>query len=122
MLPSGKEVEVVSFEGSKAFETNPLYPLEHCHRCKQDLCYPTAWAEIEDDQWQLWLRCPNCENCPKITATHEEVERYDEILNQGTDALIDQTEQLSQHNFACWADDFIEAINNDAIWPEDFQI
>jgi hypothetical protein len=73
VLPSGKTIEVVSFEevaeqlaapaAEEAIEQTaaPAEGLHVCLDCDSRLVYPTDWEEEGPDKWYVDLHCPNCD-------------------------------------------------------------
>ena len=138
ILPSGKAVEIVYFDADtrheddektvrQAFDlsgpaTHVPAPrsLECCPSCTSDLVYPLDWHEAEGDRWELELRCPNCEWTHRDVYDQETVERFDCILNEGTDAVIGTLEEVARDNMADEIDRFVAALESDAILPFDF--
>ncbi len=121
ILPSGKSVEIVYFHAEDSLlQQEELVRLEICPECDCDLVYPVSWRETEDDCWEIELRCPNCEWRERSIFRHSDVERFDEVLNRGTDRLIDDLEQVSRANMEADIDRFVQALGEDAITPFDF--
>jgi hypothetical protein len=121
ILPSGKSVEIVYFHAEDALlEDVGEVNLEICPECNCDLVYPVSWRETEDDCWEIELRCPNCEWAERGIWRHTDVERFDEVLNRGTDRLIDDLETLTKANMEADIDRFVRALDSDAIQPMDF--
>lgn len=121
ILPSGKSVEIVYFhaeEGVLHDETD--VHLEVCPECTGSLVYPVSWKETEEDCWEIDLRCPNCEWSERGVYRHSDVERFDEVLNRGTDRLIDDLEHLTKANMEADIETFIDALHSDQITPFDF--
>src|SRR3954470_7364130 len=77
VLPSGKTIEIVYFsDAPKATDSvadpateaaapdQPQAPAEELHvcpACESSLVHPTDWDQVGDSEWNLSLRCPNCE-------------------------------------------------------------
>lgn len=122
ILPSGKSVEIVYFHAEDALapDEDTAVDLECCPECDSDLVFPVSWRETEDDCWEIELRCPNCEFAERGIYRHTDVERFDEVLNRGTDHLIDDLEQLTRANMEADIDRFVDALASDAITPFDF--
>jgi hypothetical protein len=122
ILPSGKSVEIVYFHAEDAAveEDSGAANLESCPECASGLVYPVSWRETEGDCWEIELRCPNCEWEERGIYRHVDVERFDEVLNRGTDRLIDDLEHLTKANMEADIDRFVEALRTDAIMPMDF--
>jgi hypothetical protein len=125
-LPSGRSIEVVYFEPLAA--ANAAGPLrgEHvdelhvCPECDRDLVYPVDWAEASMTHWEVELRCPNCEWTEVGTYDQATVDRFDEVLDNGTEALVRDLRRLVQANMEDEAERFAQALAADAILPEDF--
>lgn len=119
-LPSGKIIEVASFEPDEAEATQPA-ELHICPECNSGLVYPTAWEEV--DRWSNWgvsLRCPNCEWTTTGTFAEEPIQRFNEELDRGTEALVSVLRELVQENLEDDFERFIAALNAEYILPEDF--
>ena len=122
ILPSGKSVEIVYFHAEDTLleADDAALNLESCPECTSELVYPVSWRETEGDCWEIELRCPNCEWEERGIYRHGDVERFDEVLNKGTDRLIDDLEHLTKANMQADIDRFVEALQTDAIMPMDF--
>src|SRR4051794_33954407 len=89
VLPSGKTIEVVSFEdfpelrGSS--ETAPARAdgLHVCTACDSKLVYPTDWEEEGGDKWYVELHCPNCDWTGSGVFDQELLDEFDEELDRG---------------------------------------
>jgi len=133
VLPSGKTIEVVYFE-DQAAGTAPLaapapaapahddhvQDLHVCGSCHSNLVYPTEWEEAGATHWEVTLRCPNCEWAGTGIFEQELVERFDEELDRGTEALVRDLKRLSHANMEDEIERFTAALNADHIVPEDF--
>jgi hypothetical protein len=127
-LPSGRQIEVVYFEplaaeaaGAAAAPANePAIDLSVCPECDRDLVYPVDWEEASPTHWEVELRCPNCEWNEIGTYDQATVDRFDEHLDLGTDALVKDLRRLVQANMEAEADRFAAALDAGAILPEDF--
>jgi hypothetical protein len=127
-LPSGRSIEVVYFE-PLAVETATTGPaatpahvedLHVCPECERDLVYPMDWEEASATHWEVELRCPNCEWSEVGTYDQATVDRFDEQLDQGTEALVKDLRRLVQANMEAEAERFAAALAANAILPEDF--
>jgi hypothetical protein len=123
-LPSGRKIEVVYFEPladkpTKA-PSHPLDDLHLCPECDRDLVYPVDWEEASATHWEVELRCPNCEWSEVGTYDQATVDRFDEHLDQGTDALVKDLRRMVQANMEAEAERFAAALDANAILPEDF--
>ena len=123
-LPSGRQIEVVYFEPlaeqATPASTPALDDLHVCPECDRDLVYPVDWEEASATHWEVELRCPNCEWSEVGTYDQATVDRFDEQLDSGTEALVKDLRRLVQANMEAEADRFAAALNANAILPEDF--
>jgi hypothetical protein len=127
VLPSGKSVEVVYFEDRLAahqpdtnFETPASAGLHICERCDSSLVYPLEWDEASPTDWEVTLRCPNCEWHDTGVYEQELVERFDVALDRATEALTDDLKRLTIANMEEEIDRFAAALEDGLILPEDF--
>lgn len=131
VLPSGKTIEVVYFEDQQAADTAPIAAtpakrddavddLHVCGSCASTLVYPTEWDEAGATHWEVTLRCPNCEWTGTGIFEQDVVERFDEELDRGTEALVRDLKRLSHANMEDEIERFTTALTEDHIVPEDF--
>jgi hypothetical protein len=127
VLPSGRAIEVVYFENAAESEQSvPPVPdrivedLHVCPECEQSLVYPVEWEEADETHWEVSLRCPNCEWATVGTFVQETVDRFDEELDRGTEALVRDLKRLTRANMEDEVERFTKALVADAILPEDF--
>jgi hypothetical protein len=120
-LPSGRSIEVVYFEPlSTPAGPRQLDDLHVCPECDRELVYPVDWEEASMTHWEVALRCPNCEWTEVGTYDQATVDRFDEQLDLGTEALVRDLRRLVQANMEDEAARFAAALEADAILPEDF--
>ena len=121
-LPSGRSIEVVYFEPLSEAPAAPhrIDDLHLCPQCDRDLVYPVDWEEASLTHWEVVLRCPNCEWTEVGTFDQATVDRFDEALDLGTEALVRDLRRLLQANMEDEADRFAAALEANAILPEDF--
>jgi predicted RNA-binding Zn-ribbon protein involved in translation (DUF1610 family) len=94
--------------------------LHVCPECGSDLVYPTDWAPASERKWHVALRCPECEWNGGGSYSQEVVDRLDEALDRGTEAVLDDLNILVRANMEDQIDRFVDALNGDQILPEDF--
>jgi hypothetical protein len=123
VLPSGRSIEVVYYE------TLPLEPLRDlgtvedlhvCPECDRALVYPVEWEEVSPTHWEVLLRCPNCEWNELGVYDQHTVDRFDEQLDLGTEALTCDLKRLTRANMEEEIERFTSALDADLILPEDF--
>lgn len=133
VLPSGKTIEVVYFDdqatAAPVAATSPATAptpretpadLHVCGTCASSLVYPTEWEEAGPTHWEVTLRCPNCEWAGTGVFEQEAVERFDEELDRGTEALVRDLKRLSHANMEDEIERFCQALDEDHIVPDDF--
>jgi hypothetical protein len=125
VLPSGRAIEVVYFENQPAHAPQPIltqerHDLHVCPDCEKTLVYPVEWEEASATHWEVRLRCPNCEWTTTGQYDQETVDRFDERLDQGTEALVRDLKRLTRANMEEEVERFSCALASDAIWPMDF--
>ena len=116
VLPSGKTIEVISFEDLGPVETD----LHVCPDCSSVLVYPIAWEEADRARWEVSLRCPNCEWTMTDLFEEAAIQRFDETLDRGTEALVADLRQLTRANMEGDVERFIAALDAGHVLPEDF--
>jgi hypothetical protein len=126
VLPSGREIEVVYFDAQPApadaepIVSSPERDLHECPECDRELVYPVEWEEASPTQWEVLLRCPNCEWAHLGIFDQAVVDRFDEELDRGTECLIEDLTRLTHANMEDEIERFTSALASDAIWPMDF--
>ena len=134
VLPSGREIEVVYFDqpgpspaappaapgGQDRPTADQVAELHVCPECALQLVYPTEWQEVSTTHWEVDLRCPNCEWLSTGVYDQDSVDRFDEELDHGTEALLRDLKRLTRANMEVEVERFSHALDSDAIWPMDF--
>jgi hypothetical protein len=127
VLPSGRAIEVVYFENQPAHAPAPAgreqretLDLHVCPECDRGLVYPVEWEEASPTHWEVQLRCPSCEWHTVGLYDQETVDRFDEELDHGTEALVRDLKRLTRANMEEEVERFSSALASDAIWPMDF--
>lgn len=115
-LPSGKTIEVISFEQSAPVRRE----LHRCPECEGDLVYPTAWEQSGAWHWRVSLRCPDCEWTVTDIFEDAATQDLDERLDRGTEVLLEDLRELARANMAADVDRLIAAIADGHVLPEDF--
>ena len=94
--------------------------LHICPSCDSPLVYPTEWSPVDAAHWRVELRCPECEWTE--SGLHEQVvlNRFDQILDSGTDSLVDDLRRLQRANMEDELERFGMALSSNLILPEDF--
>src|SRR4051812_29336387 len=114
VLPSGKTIEVVYFEEHPAVPLEPTAPgvdLSRCSACDSALVYPVDWQEAGPRHWEVTLRCPECEQQTLGVFDQGTVDRFDEALDDGTDALVRDLKRLMRANMEDEVERFSAALH-----------
>ena len=141
-LPGGKVIEIVYFSepngdavaapgveveidetdpGLDEFSRDDLaLDLHVCPSCESDLVYPVSWEERAGDSWRIERRCPNCEWRHTGEFSQDEVELFDDALNDGTEDLLVNLRNFARANMEADVERLIEAIRLGRIEPMDF--
>jgi hypothetical protein len=122
VLPSGRSIEVVYYESlpAPAPVQAPLDDLHICPECDRTLVFPVEWEEVSPTHWEVLLRCPNCEWTEVGVYDQRTVDRFDEELDHGTEALMRDLKRLTKANMEEEIERFTVALGSDLILPEDF--
>ena len=125
VLPSGKTIEVVYFGDETDVAAarpapEPAEDLHVCETCDSELVYPVDWEEAGETHWEVTLRCPNCEWTGVGVFEQDVVERFDEELDRGTEALVRDLKRVMQANMEDEIERFVSALHDGHIVPDDF--
>lgn len=94
--------------------------LHQCPNCDSELVYPITWEEKPHDKWRLERYCPECEWHHVGDFTQDEVELFDDALNDGTEELLHSLRTQSLANMKDDVERLIKAIWQGHIEPMDF--
>ena len=116
VLPSGKSIDVVRFHDTP----NRPHGLHVCPRCDSELVQPVAWSEAEEERWELSLECPNCWWMTDGIYERQQINDFEERLDDGLTDMLADLKRLAHANMADQIDRFANALQADMILPEDF--
>ena len=94
--------------------------LHVCPECCSSLVAPVAWEQAGPREWAVTIECPNCEWWDADVFDEETVERFDEELDRGTEALVRDLKRMMQANMEDEIERFVKALQAGHIIPEDF--
>jgi hypothetical protein len=97
-----------------------VYELHVCESCESGLVYPVSWEERSGDTWRIDRRCPNCEWRHTGEFSQDDVEVFDDTLNEGTEELLVALRNVARANMEADVERLIDAIQLDLIQPMDF--
>lgn len=124
--PAGERIEsillasIAPAAGEPSDAVDAPRRLHLCPECRSPLVYPLSAEEAGGDSWSVTLRCPSCERLEIGLFRREAVDAFDEELDRGTEALVDDLELITRANQAEEIDRFAAALEADAILPMDF--
>ena len=125
VLPSGRAIEVVYFEepGRPAGAAPPSPTpdrgpsrLPECDARRSST--PSSGRRPPTTHWEVSLRCPNCEWTDRRHLRPGAVDRFDEELDRGTEALVRDLKRLTRANMEDEIERFARALDSDAICPK----
>jgi hypothetical protein len=117
VLPSGRKIDVIRFPERTARKQSGLHV---CPDCKSQLVQPSSWSEAGTAHWQLELHCPNCDWEGGGVYTQQQIERYEDMLENGVQNILDDLKRLTYANMTDEVERFTAALRADVILPEDF--
>jgi hypothetical protein len=94
--------------------------LHICPSCASELVLPVDWAPAAKRSWRVTLRCPDCDWIGGGVYSQRVVDRFDEALDVGTDAMLNDLSLLARANMETEVERFVQALAGDQILPEDF--
>jgi hypothetical protein len=94
--------------------------LHLCPSCGSEMVQPVEWFEQGGGHWHVELRCPECEWWARGTFNQREVDDFDEKLDSGAQALLEDLRALTRSNMEQEIESFAAALCHDRILPEDF--
>lgn len=126
VLPGGHEIR--TGDGREAGErpvatqkrSEPQNDLHVCPECSGQFVQPTDWEPAGRARWRVQLRCPECEWNGSGVHDQRTMDRFDEVLDDGTEALLDDLTHLSRAIMEEEVDRFVDALRRDLVQPEDF--
>jgi hypothetical protein len=91
-----------------------------CPNCDSILVQPVDWHEEDDGHWNVERRCPECEWWGRDSYSQHEVDRYEEEISRGDQALIDDLRAITRANMEEEANRLAALLATGSILPEDF--
>ena len=106
--------------GAESREPHGGLELHRCPECSSGLVYPLDWMPIDPVHWRVALRCPECEWRSVGLYEQDVLDRFDQVLDAGTDSLYADLRKLERSNMEAELHRFNAALGGDLILPEDF--
>lgn len=118
-LPSGRTVDVVCFSSAPGAPVPA--ELHVCPACAGELVYPTGWHRSGPERWEVARRCPSCEWRGTGHFDRALVDRFDERLDQGAEAVLTDLRRMARANMEDEALRFTRDLFAGRIGAEDFR-
>ena len=99
---------------------SPGPQLHICPDCRSALVQPVHSNEPVRGQWDLTLRCPECERFLEVRCDAATLQRFDEELDRGLATLQREMDAYARLSFEEDVERFVSALEADAIMPMDF--
>ena len=94
--------------------------LHQCPICHGDSVVPVAAEALDDDWWDLLLRCGQCGTYREVTVSDDVVARYELDLQRGMEEIAAALERHDHERMTAEAEVFIAALQRDIIDAGDF--
>jgi hypothetical protein len=91
-----------------------------CPECGSGLVHPIDWATAGEGHWRVVLRCPECEWRSVGFYEQAVLDRFDQLLDAGTDSLKADLRKLERMNMEEELRRFSALLAGDLVLPEDF--
>ncbi len=117
MAPRGSATRESGGSSTKKSEQRKLHV---CPECSSGLVHPTDWEPVGRARWRVDLRCPDCEWYGSEVHDQKVMDAFDEILDDGTEGLLEDLSELSRAIMEEEVERFIDALDRDLILAEDF--
>jgi hypothetical protein len=126
VLPGGHVIEMAPHanasreSGEKCDRKDGKRNLHICPDCSSRLVHPTDWEPAGRSRWRVDLRCPECEWYGSEVHDQKVMDAFDEVLDEGTEGLLEDLSELSRAIMEEEVERFIDALQRDLIVAEDF--
>ena len=96
------------------------FDLHVCPACASPLVHPTDWTPVGTCHWRVELRCPECEWNEAGLYEQATLDRFDEMLDEGIESLLDDLRRLQRSNMEEELQRFTGALSSGLLTPDDF--
>ncbi|HEX8105242.1 MAG TPA: hypothetical protein VF533_21665 [Solirubrobacteraceae bacterium] len=97
-----------------------MAPVDACPRCGSALLQPLRCEPLPDDEFDVGLRCPDCETCFRVVQTAEEARRLDRRQIAARAAVTRAHDEVVRESMAALAAAFGAAFERDLLGADDF--
>jgi hypothetical protein len=84
------------------------------------LVQPTEWARVDDSEWRVTLRCPECYRGYDVSLTQDQVNEFSYLIEEGFRCLLEAVDRLDHEAFETECEAIIGALRSDNLFPMDF--
>jgi hypothetical protein len=99
---------------------SPARGLHVCSECRADVVNPARAEPIDDEHWEVRLRCGACGATREVVITNAVAARYDRDLDRGWSMIVREVQRLDREEMAGWTERFTRALEDDLIDAGDF--
>jgi hypothetical protein len=96
--------------------------LHVCPRCAADSVNPAAAEPVDDETWQITLRCGGCADTRDVRINDAEAAGFDRDLDRGCAVIARALEAIERERMSGWAEAFIGALDRGLLDAEDFAL
>jgi hypothetical protein len=94
--------------------------LHLCRECRADVVNPARAAPLDEERWEILLRCGACGATRQVVVTNAVAERYDRDLDRGWSVIVREVQRLDREQMTDWTERFTRALERDLIDADDF--
>jgi len=84
------------------------------------LLQPLRWEQLPGGDFEVRLRCPNCETCFKVIHTPAAMRELDLRQTEGRDRLVAAYEEMVSESMKALATSLAAAFTRDLLTADDF--
>jgi transcription elongation factor Elf1 len=98
----------------------PASGLHRCPDCGRDRVCPVDWEAVDEEHWEIALRCGECGTRRDVLATNAEAAEYDVVLDRQQRTIERALTRLDAERMAQELERFVRALADDLIDANDF--
>lgn len=91
-----------------------------CVTCGSDFVSPMEWAEHDETNWWMRLRCGRCGELREVVVSEEVARRYDRALDRTSEAIVATLARLDRERMTAEVEAFATALRLDLFDAGDF--
>ena len=84
-----------------------------CATCGSDFVSPIEWAEHDETNWWMRLRCGQCGEVREVVVSQEVADRYDRALDRTSEAIVSTLARLDRERMTAEVEAFTTALRLD---------